>query len=351
MRTIGLTNPFSIMINKFAWLLCASALLLTTAHAATVEKTTYNGLEAYRLSDEKTEAVVVPSLSGRVMRFGTVGGANWLWNAPPEKLQGNGYKNYGGDKTFIGPHPFWSNFTNGLWPPQPTWDGPAHLAQVLPDGKLKTTGNVWSGFGVRVIREFSFNATGEFLVSQTLEKVEGEPRLLAIWPVTQIAPPDAIYLPLNEKSGYLWGFHSFGNLPATAKVEPVVEPSFQIGTPVPRPKLLKITPTSGGGYKLGADSPVVSIAAVTNGVAFLQRTEKVKAQYPDGAEGAGLTVEFYNHGEGGAGHYNELELLSPLYTLKMGESKTLVTRWSLHPLPGKDVTPETISQLLRQPLN
>jgi hypothetical protein len=41
-----------------------------------------------------------------------------------------------------------------------------------------------------VIREFSFNAAGEFVILHTLEKVEGEPRLLAIWPVTQVVPPE-----------------------------------------------------------------------------------------------------------------------------------------------------------------
>ncbi len=332
-------------------LLSALFFLVAMCHATTVEKTTYHGHEAYRLSDGKTEAVIVPSLSGRVMRFGAIGGANWLWNALPERLQGNGYKNYGGDKTFAGPHPVWNTFTDSLWPPEPTWDGAAHIGQILPDGKFKTTGNVWRGFGVRVIREFSFNAAGEFVVSQTLEKVEGEPRVLAIWPVTQVAPPDAVYVPLNEKSAYLWGYHPYGTLPKTARVEPLVETPTQIGTPTPRPRLLKITPTSGGGYKLGADSPVVSIAAVKDGVAFVQRTEKIKAQYPEGVEGAGLTVEFYNHGEGGAAHYIELELMSPLYSLKMGESKTLVTRWSLHALPGKIATPESISQLLQPTAN
>jgi hypothetical protein len=103
-------------------------------HAATtVEPAVYHGAPAYRLSNGKTEAVVVPSLSGRVMRFGTVGGDNWLWNAAPEKLNGDGYKNYGGDKTFAGPHPVWNTFADNLWPPDPAWDGAAHLAQVLPD--------------------------------------------------------------------------------------------------------------------------------------------------------------------------------------------------------------------------
>lgn len=348
------SKPFAYQVAacRLAWLVVALALPLAKAPAATppsvtVEMMMYNGHEAYRLSNGKTEAVIVPSLSGRVMRFGAVGGANWLWNALPEKLQGNGYKNYGGDKTFVGPHPVWNTFTESLWPPEPTWDGAAHAGQILPDGRVKTIGNVWRGFGVRVIREFSFNPAGEFVVSQTLEKVEGEPRMLAIWPVTQVAPPDAVYLPLNEKSAYLWGFHPYGTLPATAKVEPVVDMPFHIGTPVPRAKLLKITPTPGGGYKLGVDSPVASIAAVKNGVAFVQRTEKLNAQYPEGVEGAGLTVEFYNHAEGGAGHFIEMELLSPLYTLRVGDSKTLVTRWSLHTLPVNIATSESILQLLQ----
>jgi ribokinase len=338
---------FKSSCRQVLWLLCALFAPLARCQAATVEKTIYNGLEAYRLSDGKTEGVVVPALSGRVMRYASVGGANWLWNAPRDKLSGAGYKNYGGDKTFAGPHPAWGTFVDNLWPPDPSWDGAAHVAQVLPSGALRTRGNVWRGFGVRVIREFSFNAAGEFMVSHTIEKVEGEPRQLAIWPVTQTIPPDAVYIPLNEKSAYLWGFHPFGNLPETAKVEPLIELPTEFGKPFLRPKLLKITPTTGGGFKLGADSPVAAIAAVKSGVAFVQRADKWKDQYPDGAEGAGLPVEFYNHGDGGAGQYVELELLSPLYRLKIGESKTLVTRWSLHALPVDIATPEIISQLFQ----
>jgi hypothetical protein len=284
------------------------------------------------------------------MRFGTMGGANWLWNAPPEKLQGDVYKNYGGDKTFAGPHPVWNTFTDSLWPPDPSWDGPAHIAQVLPQGHLKTTGNVWRGFGVRIIREFSFNDAGEFVVSQTLEKVEGEPRQLAVWPVTQVVPPDAVYLPLNENSAYRSSYHAFGELPRTAKVETLPHAPPEIDKPFRHPTLLRITPTSGGGYKLGADSPVASIAAVKNEIAFVQRAKKSPDQYPDGAEGAGLPVEFYNHGEGGAGQYVELELLSPLLRLKAGESQTFVTHWSLHTLPNEPQQQlQAVENLLSQP--
>ena len=42
----------------------------------------YLGFAAYRLSDGRSEAVVVPRL-GRVMRYAMVGGENLLWNSVP----------------------------------------------------------------------------------------------------------------------------------------------------------------------------------------------------------------------------------------------------------------------------
>lgn len=135
---------------------------------AAPQRTTYNGLDAFRLSEGTTEAMVVPSLSGRVMRFGPVGGQNWLWNAPPEKLGGEGYQNGGGDKTFVGPHGVWATFANSIWPPDPSWDGPAFEAQTTPEGHLNTLGPVWRGFGVRIAREFWFE-NGEFVIRQTMQ--------------------------------------------------------------------------------------------------------------------------------------------------------------------------------------
>jgi len=317
-----------------AYLMILSVFCIPThiAQAGKVEATEYNGLPAYRLSDGKTEAVVVPSLSGRVMHYGIVGGLNWMWNAAPEKLQGDEYKNYGGDKTFAGPHSVWETFSE-LWPPDTTWDSLPHQAQVLPDGRLKTTGNIWRGFGVRVIREFSYNNSGEFVITHTLEKVEGEPRQLAIWPVTQTITPDAVILPLKVNSAYTRGFYSFGDFPASAKMEVIPGAVAEDGKPS-NLRLLKVTPTHGAGYKIGADSPLSAIAAIKGNVVFLQRGEELKGQYSDGgAAAAGLPVEFYDHGESGTAHFVELELLSPLVTLRAGESTTFTTRWSVHTLP------------------
>lgn len=315
------------------WLLLASWVLPLTGRAAIAESMLYNGVPAYRLTDGKTEAVVVPSLSGRVMRFGTVEGPNWMWNAPPEKLKGKGHKNYGGDKTFVGPHPEWATFGK-VWPPDASWDGEAHSAEVLPEGRLRTTGDLWRGFGMRVIREYFFNAAGEFVIVHTLQKIEGEPRQLAIWPVTQAAPPDAVFIPLNDRSAYAGGFHPYGPLPPTAKVEVLPRSSVESGVPSVNPRVLKLTPQSGIIYKVGADATVPAIAAVKGNSAFLQRADLQKGQYPDGAESAGMTVEYYNHWDAGPAQYVELELLSPLFLFKPGDSKSFTTRWSLHALPS-----------------
>lgn len=350
---INLNIHFFLFRKSFSRhsLLLVALLWASAAKAATLEKTTWSGLEAYRLSEGKTEAVIVPALSSRVMRFGWVGGANWLWNAPPEKLTGDGYKNYGGDKTFAGPHPTWGTFARDIWPPDPTWDGGPHDAQVLPDGHLRTTGNVWRGFGVRVIRDFSFNAGGEFVVAQTIEKVEGEPRLLAVWPVTQVVAPDAVFLPLSQNSAYWRGFHPFGTLNENAKVEALLPSEPQIDKPFPRPTMLTITPAPGAYYKLGADSPVAALAALKDGVAFVQRAAKSSDQYPDGAENAGLPVEVYHHGDAGAGAYVELELLSPMRRFVLGAKWTHTVRWSLYALSSKDPNAPAVREEVKRLLN
>lgn len=267
----------------------------------------------------------MPSLSGRVMRFGRVGGENWLWNAPPEKLGGEGFKNWGGDKTFIGPHPIWSNFATKLWPPDPTWDGPAFESQITSEGHLKLQGPLWRGFGARIEREFWFE-NGEFVIRQTLSKQSGEARELSIWNVAQAAPPDAVFVPLNPGSTYKNGFHWFGKPKKSAKIEAV------------SPTLLQIVPAPGAAYKIGADAPISAIIAVKNGVAWQIRAAKPKGQYPDGADGAGFPVEFYNHSDAGNGHYVELELLSPLRRFEIGSRWTHTVFWSLHSLPSGDLS-------------
>ena len=324
--------------------LLVALLFSTTARAAggpvTIEKTAFRDHAAYRLTDGKTEAVIVPELSGRVMKYGFVGGRNWLWAGPMPARTG-AWSNVGGDKCFIGPHPAWKLFSESLWPPPfPTWDGAAHQVQELEGGRLLTTGPLWEGFGAKVIREFSISAAGELIIDQRVEKSTQTPIAAAVWVVSQARPPEAIYIPLNPQSTYARGFHPIGSLPPAANLVRL------------SPTLLRVKPTTGNSYKLGADSPRPAIAAVAEGIAWVQRAERQVGDYPEGPEGAGFPVEFYNHGESGDAQYVELEMLSALRVLRPTESARLSVRWSLHRLAagGQAEDGGEIEKLLTAPI-
>lgn len=308
----------------------------------TITPTLYNGRTAFRLSDGRTEAVVVPEI-GRVMRYGLVGGSNFLWNSPQKTFGKNEWKNWGGDKTWPAPQQWWPAIAGSNWPPDPAWDGNAHKAKILPNNHLQMTSEVAKGFGARVVREFWFEQNGEFAIRQTVEKVKGEALRLSIWNVTQTEPPDAIFLPLNPQSVYKNNFHWL----VPPKTEsPIVQMT---------PTLLQMRPSVGVSakniYKVGADTPVVAVAAVKDGVAMIEKATRQDGEYPDGAVGGGgFPVEVFNSGDAQE-NYVELELLSPLKLLKQGDRYQHTVRWSLHQLLSSDInattTRDTVEKLLQ----
>jgi hypothetical protein len=286
---------------------------------ARLERTQYQGRAAYRLSNGVTDAVVVPSL-GRLMRYGFVGGPNWLWNAPHVR-KSDVYKNVGGDKTWPAPQLAWRN--GGNWPPDAVWDGGPHRAQVLSGARLRTTSGLWREFGLRLVREYSFARNGDFLITQTFVKESGAPRLHAIWNVTQVQP-EAVFLPTNSNSAYRNGYHWYSQ-PHQDELVSIL------------PGMLQVVSSKKVGYKIGVDAPVAAIAAVKNGVVFLERAPRPQGDYPDGAIGAGFPVQLYDSGGDNAReHFTELELTSPLRPFRKGSRWTHTLRWSLHRLPSTD---------------
>lgn len=295
--------------------------------APVVTDALHDGVPAFQITDGRTRAIIVPQL-GRVMWYGMVGGSNILFNAPPDLIATSTYKNWGGDKTFIGPHTLWSDKIARSWPPDPSWDGQPHNGWMLPDARVRTEGNVWTGFGIRVTREYSFDRNGDLVIEQTLEKVEGEPMRVCAWDITQIQPPAAIYVRTNPASEYPGAFAWLGKPAPAAEIASL------------SPTLLRIRPHEEAFYKIGIDAQPPTIACVTDGNLFLVRAETSAGAYPDGlADKSGFPIEFYNHADPGA-PYKELQLLSPLRTLSAGDKYRTTIRWSLHPAPGDEATIE-----------
>ncbi|MFY7804444.1 MAG: PQQ-dependent sugar dehydrogenase [Limnoraphis robusta] len=308
----------------------------------TITPTVYDGRSGFRLSDGRTEAVIVPEI-GRVMSYGFVGGSNLLWNSPRKTYGKNQWKNWGGDKTWPAPQLWWPAIAGRKWPPEPAWDGNAHTAKILANNHLQMTSEVAKGFGARVLREFWFEDNGDFAIEQTVEKVKGEPLLLSIWNVTQLQPPDAMFIPLNSQSVYKQNFHWI-NPPKNES--PLVKIT---------PTLLQVRPSVGvstkNSYKIGADSPVTALAAVFDGVAMIEKATRSDGEYPDGAVGgAGFPVEVYNNGDA-LENYIELELLSPLHLFKNGDRYQHTVRWSLHQLLSSDVNAMTTGDAIEKLFN
>lgn len=326
----------------------ASALLafaglsgaFATADATTViEKTDFRGAAGWRITDGSTEAVIVPAFGGRLMRYGKVGGANWLWNGRTDET--GEYMRWGGDKTFPGPHSMWHFTMPRTWPP-PAPDTTEHKVEVKAHS-IVTTSPPWEAYGgARVIREYRFDK-GELVISHRITPVPGSAVPVAAWVITQCEPAVA-YVPLPRLSPYKDAVVWLGGNRDAAPMR------------FASPTLLEIAPKTGAVFKLGSHPERPALAAVRNGELFLQRAEvevRVRnpkpgepatqwvpadpnSQYPEGVNGAGLSVEYYHHNLPPPRHYIELELLSPLRPARDGAAFN--TRWSLHPLGGQSPT-------------
>jgi hypothetical protein len=280
-------------------------------------ETTWRGFPAWKLSDGRSEAIVVPQLGGRLLHFGLIGGTNFIWSGDAGAERGTDALYWGGDKTYIGPHTMWQFTQERMWPPPPPNTEPH---QVLPpvDGALLITESVvWPGHGGKVRRSYTFDEMGELVITHSIAPVAGTDAIGAVWTVAQTIPSDAIFMPLAEKSPYKDGFFAWG---------PPLDRE-KLGVLFLSPTLLQLRPPTGSVFKIGAHPPKPALASLKNGVVFLATADPQKGLYPEGGDGAGLSVEIYHHNLRPPREYTELEFLSPLGRLDKG--LTLVTRWSL----------------------
>lgn len=319
-------------------LLCNLLILtapLALAAQTTAAKTTWRGIEAYRLTDGRCEAIVVPKLGGRVVSYSLVGGLNFLWTGEPGSETKSSTQSWGGDKTYIGPHSAWKLTMPRMWPPPAEEDAAEHAADVLEDGRLRTTSLPWTGYGgATITREHGFDKNGNLVTTHRISAVPGSVMSGAVWTIAQTIPAPQIFVPLNPVSPYKDNFFWFD----------FAKPKDAKGARALSPALLEINPVPGEGFKLGAHPPRPALAAVKDGIAIVLRADPQEGDYPEGADGAGLSVEVYHHNALGTGEYVELEFLSPLRRLDQGA--TLTTRWNIHRL-AKEWDAATMERLLR----
>ncbi|MEO6907837.1 MAG: DUF4380 domain-containing protein [Abditibacteriaceae bacterium] len=288
-----------------------------------IAATEFQSHPAFRFNNGITTATVVPSL-GRVMTFGSSDKStfNWLWNnQSPHKNQV--WQNWGGSKTWLAPQSDWPQLVGAKWPPDPTWNK-VIKSEVQTGGFLKTTGAVSPYSGIRINKLYGHDESGSFFIRQTAEKINGKPLQMALWSVTQINPPDAVFFLLKPKSTFS---------ESTSQLQGHPTPQFQ-----QKGDLACYIPSDQAASKIGISTTTPVLAALHQNQLFVLRAKPQDAVYPDASAAftKGFPIEIFDSGTMPQ-RYLELEFYSPLQIFRPGSAWTFTVTWNIYTVSTSDL--------------
>ena len=141
---------------------------------------------AIRLTNGTSELAIMPA-TGRIVRYGFVGGQNVLWGDPAVPLVGGGWRNFGGSKVWLWPQSEWKSVTGKEWPPPGDPAGEPFVASPIANG-VRLTGPAVEAFGLRVVRDISLAPSGsDVKIVERLEPTANGPRAKAgAWSIAQV---------------------------------------------------------------------------------------------------------------------------------------------------------------------
>jgi hypothetical protein len=307
---------------------------------ASIERIPYQGwADCYRLRNEAVEIVVVPAVA-RIMRYARSGGPNLLWeNAwvaakPPQE---GVWSNYGGNKVWIWPMVDWPQRTGRQWPP--ATDEPALItnrAEIVDGTTLRLTSPEIPGFGARTIRDIRLAATGtRVMITSQIQRLAGAAAFpLAAWTVTQLPSDGQVFARLSAGSRLTDGYRLLDPEPFAA-VARLAD------------NVLRIQRPTAHRARLGLDADL--LAWQRGDELFVERS--LDTLSPVAAFAPGDRAQVYSHPDADPGlapglSYIELELTSPLKTLRANEAVTLETTWELLRLDGTERTAEAVARKL-----
>ena len=295
------------------------------APVVTVARSDFHGWEALVVRNAVAEVTIVPAI-GRIMQFALVGAGGPFWSHPgigqDLPADENGWINLGGDKAWPAPQSRWEAVAGKAWPPPKTFDASRFEGKVLGD-EVELLSAVDPAYGVRVRRTIVLDPAAPVVTVETCyEKVEGEPIRVGVWTITQLASPERLFMRLPARSAFTGGYAQ--RLPDPPK-DLTVDGRLLSLTRDPTAKTMLV---SDGDALLWVGSAAhLLIEAVTN-------PHDPPGEWPDGAH-----AQLYTSSDE-ALPYVELELLSPLRDLRIGERASLRVRYTLGARASADPTAE-----------
>jgi hypothetical protein len=290
------------------------ASIVTVKADGKINRIDYHGWsECYRLNNGTVDLVFVPQI-GRIMRFGYVGGPNFIWEN--SKLPGQtqdpdfpnkDWMNFGGDKLWPAPQDRWG------WPPDPVIDAGQSEVKVLSNSHVRIIGRPSKKHGIRFIREISLDPKLPVVnIINIIENTSSKPQSWSIWEVCQVDRPEFAAIRESKSGRFKAGYYAFkGNEPARADISRDA-------------RQIRIRRNTKKGAKIGSDAQEGYAFACRDGTDFAVSIETTHGgRYPDN----GCIEEIWTNAD--PDQYVELEVLSPIRTIKPGERFSVKTRWSL----------------------
>ena len=303
--------------------------------AVTISKDFFHGWNALVLRNRVAEVTVVPEI-GRIMQIalrtgdGAGGGARGpFWSHPgigPD-LGGdeNGWINQGGDKAWPAPQSQWEAIVGKGWPPPRTFDASPYESKIVGDAgdEVELLSAVDPAYGLRVRRTIALDPEKPIATVETCyEKVEGQPVRAGVWTITQLVSPERLFMRLPARSAFPGGFAL--RLPDRPK-DLTVEG-----------RLLSLAREPAAKTMLGSDGDAL---LWVGSAAYLLIEADTNPHDPSGEWPDGAHAQIYTSSDE-ALPYVELELLSPLHDLRIGERASLRVRYTLEARASADPTAE-----------
>jgi len=274
-----------------------------------------------------TRLVIVPGIGGRIMEF-SLRGNNPIWQNPAE--YGKVYPitkvwhNYGGYKTWNAPQAIWQ------WPPDPFLDFGKVNVEMITNG-VRIYGAPSLESGIMFIKEVTLSEErGKARIVERMRNISGKDVKWSIWDVTQVSPPCFIVFPGEKNSKFPEGLYFFDEQSRKSSQWKIKDG-------------LVIVNYKGETGKIGLDSSSNWMLYLKDNLAYLKRFPVFPgAEYPD----EGCSVEVYTNSIDLP--YLEMEILSPLVTLKPGEEYSTWEEWHLWQLSRPVKTEGDIPSAIRE---
>ena len=221
--------------------------------------------DAVRLSNGTAVAIVVPSIGGRIMKYGASdsdfnvlwtndelrprrGDDEWAEERREGKTKGAAattepaWKDWGGEKVYPWPRDEWPLRLGRAWPPPAELDQLPMKARLVSSLAVRLESAPIRGYGVKLVREISLAPRGtRLIIVSRFEPTSADlpPVQLAAWQVTQVPAHGRLFARLS-------GARTIKTLPPsrTATTRPVAPGSASI---------IALDPPAAGGIGLDAD--------------------------------------------------------------------------------------------------